>query len=204
MIASRKNLFPIIGVLLSASIFLAMGLNPKTLRTDPSIQSIEQLAQVGIIHEFVDLAERFPEHFHRDFPEGVTYATFGEALKLGQQIYIAEGCWHCHTQQIRRDTQDVLRWGPESQTLEYQNILHTPALKGMRRVGPDLIREAAKRSTDWHIAHFYMPRAVSPTSVMPEYNWFFNEKGYPNKKGFAIITYLQWLGSMHDDYPDIH
>ena len=36
---------------------------------------------------------------------------------------------------------------------------------------------------------------------MPEYKWFFDEDGYPNKKGMAIISYIQWLGSRLPEYP---
>ncbi len=74
-------------------------------------------------------------------------------------------------------------------------------LFGTRRVGPDLSREAARRSNDWHIAHFFKPRAVAPLSVMPEYTWFFDANGVPNRDGMALITYMQWLGSWLDHYP---
>jgi len=40
-----------------------------------------------------------------------------------------------------------------------------------------------------------------PVSVMPRYPWFFDQDGYPNKKGMAIITYVQWLGSWLQEYP---
>ena len=36
---------------------------------------------------------------------------------------------------------------------------------------------------------------------MPNYRWFFDDDGYPNKKGMAIITYVQWLGSWLAEYP---
>jgi hypothetical protein len=36
---------------------------------------------------------------------------------------------------------------------------------------------------------------------MPSYRWFYDEGGYPNKKGMAIITYVQWLGSWLSEYP---
>ena len=96
---------------------------------------------------------------------------------------------------------DRRRWGAASRTHEYHNALQRPVLFGTRRIGPDLIREAARRSNDWHLAHFYKPTSVVPSSVMPEYKWFFDEDGYPNKKGMAIITYMQWLGSRLPEYP---
>ena len=87
-----------------------------------------------------------------------------------------------------------VRFGPVSTAAEQQNELMKPQLMGTRRVGPDLSRESGFRSNDWHVAHFFNPRAVSPVSVMPRYTWFYDGR-VPNKKGLAIITYMQWLGS---------
>ena len=37
---------------------------------------------------------------------------------------------------------------------------------------------------------------------MPEYPWFFDgEPSKPNRRGLALITYIQWLGSWLDAYP---
>ena len=69
-----------------------------------------------------------------------------------------------------------------------------PPLFGTRRIGPDLIRESGRHSNDWHVAHFYDPTLVAPSSVMPKYTWFFDGET-PNAKGLAVITYVQWLGS---------
>lgn len=74
---------------------------------------------------------------------------------------------------------------------------------GTRRVGPDLTRAGGRRSNDWHAAHFFRPRDTSPLSVMPDFPWFFDgDPGWPNDRGFAIILYVQWLGSWHPHYPD--
>ena len=146
-------------------------------------------------HEFVDLAERFPVRFGQHFPDGVTRASFAQAIQTGRDIYAAEACWHCHRQQVRRQSTDTIRCGPVSTAREYRNVLQRPPLYGSRRVGPDLIREAERRSNDWHVAHFFKPTDVSPTSVMPRYPWFFDDDGYPNRKGRSLITYIQWLGS---------
>ena len=45
------------------------------------------------------------------------------------------------------------------------------------------------------MAHFWNPRDVVPNSIMPSYQWFFEEKGVLNDKGYAIIAYMQWLGT---------
>lgn len=181
--------------------FLVMGLLPWAKYNDRPETSVTELAEEGLTHEFIQLAERFPERFKRHFPDGATTTSFAEALQLGRDVYVAEACWHCHTQQIRPLPSDVRRWGPASRADEYRNALQRPALFGTRRIGPDLIREAARRTNDWHLAHFYKPTSVVPSSVMPEYKWFFDADGYPNKKGMAIISYMQWLGSRLPEYP---
>ena len=54
------------------------------------------------------------------------------------KIYVGEGCWHCHSQFVRPVSNEEDRWGPVSQTEEYQNELQRPVMFGTRRVGPDL------------------------------------------------------------------
>lgn len=143
--------------------------------------------------EFKQLAERYPEQFKKYYGELNTQA-FHEALKLGRDTYIAEACWHCHSQFIRPVSNEDARFGKVSYASEYMNEMFLPHLFGTRRVGPDLIREAGRHGNDWHVAHFFDPTGVVPSSVMPRYSWFFDGEE-PNKKGIAMITYVQWLGS---------
>lgn len=201
MFESKSGIFLIAGLFFFALSFVVMGVLPWTMYLDQPEKTLMQLAEEGITHEFIDLAERYPEQFATYFPAGPNTASYAVALDRGHKIYIAEGCWHCHSQQIRPVSNEDLRWGPVSHAREYQNVLQRPVLFGTRRVGPDLIREAARRSNDWHVAHFYKPTHVSPTSVMPEYSWFFDDDGYPNKDGMSLITYIQWLGSWLEEYP---
>jgi cbb3-type cytochrome oxidase cytochrome c subunit len=141
------------------------------------------------------------------------------ALRQGRDIYVGEACWHCHSQFVRPVSNESRRWGPVAKSWEYNNELQRPVMFGTRRVGPDLSREGGRRGNDWHFIHFYRPRQTTPASVMPDYPWFFEgstvievpgEDGRPqrvegptapNQRGFAIITYMQWLGSWLDSYP---
>ncbi len=143
--------------------------------------------------EFVDLSRRYPDAFKRAYGEP-TAASFREALKLGRDTYIAEACWHCHSQFVRPVSNEDVRFGKVSYSSEYMNEMFLPHLFGTRRVGPDLIRESGRHANDWHVAHFYDPTIVVPSSVMPRYTWFYDGE-VPNKKGFAVIAYVQWLGS---------
>ena len=106
--------------------------------------------------------------------------------EAGRKIFMKEGCWHCHTQFVRPIAGEPLRYGPVSKAMEYGNEI--PQLFGTRRVGPDLAREAGKRSNDWHAAHFNNPRSTSPWSVMPAFPWFSKEESV------QLTAYMQSLG----------
>lgn len=200
MFESKAGIFLIAGLGFFALSFVVMAVLPWALYAGTPEQTIPQMAEHGIIPEFVDLAERYPAQFKQYFGEP-NYASFAAALEQGHKVYVAEACWHCHSQFIRPVSNENLRWGPVSTALEYQNVLQRPVLFGTRRVGPDLSREAGRRSNDWHVAHFHKPTSVVPSSVMPVYPWFFDADGYPNRDGMAIIAYVQWLGSAVKEYP---
>jgi len=157
------------------------------------MQSMDAIASVPS-PEFVELAERFPVEFKESYAT-VDKASFQKALKDGKDIYIGEACWHCHSQYVRPVSNEETRFGRVSTAAEYQNVMFLPHLFGTRRVGPDLIREAGKHSLDWHVAHFFDPTIVVPTSVMPRYPWLYTNDGRPNGRGIALITYVTWLGS---------
>jgi cytochrome c oxidase cbb3-type subunit II len=200
MFESKSGVFLIAGLGFFILAFVVMGLVPMIIFWGEPELSTKQLAEQGFVPEFVELAEKFPDRFQKHFGK-VSYDSYAEALQLGHDVYVGEACWHCHSQQIRPISNEDRRWGPRSYAAEYQNRLQRPVLFGTRRVGPDLIREGGRKSNDWHIAHFLKPRSVAPLSVMPNYPWFFDEDGYPNKRGMALITYIQWLGSWHKEYP---
>ena len=156
-------------------------------------QTIEQLAEIPS-EEFVELSTSYPEAFQAAFGD-VSPQSYAEALRLGRDLYIGQACWHCHSQYVRVVSNEAQRFGPVSTAQEYQNGLNLPHLWGTRRVGPDLSREKGKRTNDWHIAHLINPKNVVPGSVMPSYPFYFEEDGTPNKKGFALVSYLQWIGT---------
>ncbi len=140
-----------------------------------------------------------PEDFKDNFSDVDSYQ---RALFKGRDIYIAEACWHCHSQFVRPTANEALRYGPVSTPAEYQNRLNLPQLFGTRRVGPDLSREAGKKSNDWHYAHLYKPVNVVPQTVMPAYPWYFEVKEgvpVPKAEAIALVAYIQWLGSEVSD-----
>ena len=140
-----------------------------------------------------------PENFRAYYTDVDAYRA---ALFRGRDIYIKEACWHCHSQYIRPVGNESPRYGLVSTPGEYQNKMNLPHLFGTRRVGPDLIREAGKRTNDWHFAHLYDPKSTEPSSVMPRYTWYFDETVNPPKPtedGVALVAYIQSLGAWAAD-----
>lgn len=185
--------FLVAGIGFFALAFIVSGVVTVNALANLPYQTLDDMSQ-DVSPYFVALSKQYPEQFDKYYPGGPTPENYKEALKLGRNTYIAEACWHCHSQQVRPVANEDVRFGPVSTAAEQQNELMMPQLMGTRRVGPDLSREGGFRSNDWHAAHFFNPRYVAPTSVMPSYTWFFDGQE-PNKKGLAMITYMQWLGS---------
>ncbi len=88
---------------------------------------------------------------------------------LGRNIYIREGCYLCHSQQIRPFKDEVERYGHYS--LAAESMYDKPFQWGSKRTGPDLARVGGRYSNDWHVAHLVSPRAVVPESIMPAYGF---------------------------------
>ena len=92
----------------------------------------------------------------------------------GRAIYQREGCWYCHTQQVRafeankgmiNQKGDI---GPESLAGDY--YYESPLFWGTERQGPDLTHVASRiDSRDWHILHLKNPRALNPGTLMPSF-----------------------------------
>ena len=85
----------------------------------------------------------------------------------GRDIYVAEGCYNCHSQQIRPLFAETERYGEYSKPGEF--IYDRPFQWGSRRIGPDLAREGGKQSHLWHFEHFREPDSMVKGSVMPAY-----------------------------------
>ena len=114
------------------------------------------------MYQFDELSQRYPESFRAGTSASRPRKTVPRRLRLGRQVYIGEGCWHCHSQFVRPVSNESRRYGPVSETWEYQNELQRPVMFGTRRVGPDLSREGGRHGNDWHAVHFYRPKTDRP------------------------------------------
>ena len=93
-----------------------------------------------------------------------------DPLRLaGRDVYVAEGCYNCHSQMIRPFRDETERYGHYSVAGEF--VYDRPFQWGSKRTGPDLARVGGLYSDDWHYLHMMDPRAVVPGSNMPAYPW---------------------------------
>ena len=96
----------------------------------------------------------------------------------GREVYIANGCIYCHTQQPRAKSfaPDFSRgWGRATVAGDY--AYDTPHLLGTMRTGPDLMNIGVRQpSEQWQLGHLYQPRAYVPDSIMPSYPYLFEIK----------------------------
>ncbi|GIX28707.1 MAG: cytochrome-c oxidase [Burkholderiales bacterium] len=116
---------------------------------------------------------------------------YSEAEWRGRQVYIANGCVYCHSQQPRDPRQspaDQQRgWGRPSIAGDY--AYDRPHLLGTMRTGPDLLNIGARQpSRDWHLGHLYQPRAYVPGSIMPAYPFLFEARKGPAKAGEVVVS----------------
>ncbi|MCC6193408.1 MAG: cytochrome c [Burkholderiales bacterium] len=89
----------------------------------------------------------------------------------GRDVYVAEGCHYCHTQQVRPLSGDE-PFGRPSVAGDY--AYQTPQLLGSERNGPDLSNVGVRQSSSvWQYIHLFDPRAVVPQSIMPKFPWLF-------------------------------
>jgi len=91
----------------------------------------------------------------------------------GRDIYVAEGCYNCHSQMIRPIRAETERYGEYSKPGEF--VYDHPFQWGSRRIGPDLHRVGGKYPHLWHVRHMDDPRSTTPQSIMPRYPWLLKD-----------------------------
>jgi cytochrome c oxidase cbb3-type subunit 2 len=105
-------------------------------------------------------------------PPGPGVVPLTEIEAEGREVYIANGCSYCHTQQVRPLAQDK-QFGRPSTAGDF--AYQTPELLGSERTGPDLTNVGARQpSAVWQYIHLYNPRAVVPASIMPSFAFLFD------------------------------
>lgn len=114
----------------------------------------------------------------------------------GRDIYIAEGCYNCHSQMIRPIIAETKRYGEYSKAGEF--VYDHPFQWGSRRIGPDLQREGGKQSDYWLLVHFVKPADVSPGSIMPSYPYL-EQTPFDFESVALRVKAMQTLGVPYSD-----
>jgi cytochrome c oxidase cbb3-type subunit I/II len=91
----------------------------------------------------------------------------------GRDIYVAEGCYNCHSQMVRPIRAETERYGEYSKPGEF--VYDRPFQWGSRRIGPDLHRVGGKYPDLWHLRHMDDPRSITQGSIMPPYPWLLTD-----------------------------
>ena len=116
--------------------------------------------------------------------------------QAGFDIYVREGCYLCHSQQIRPFLSETERYGPYSVAAESQ--YDHPFQFGSKRTGPDLARVGGRYSDDWHRVHLHNPRDVVPESNMPGFPWL-EKNGIDGELMQKKLRVLRMLGTPYTD-----
>ena len=142
----------------------------------------------------------------------------------GREVYIANGCVYCHSQQPRAKAfaPDYSRgWGRATVAGDY--AYDQPHLLGTMRTGPDLMNIGVRQpSEQWHLVHLYQPRAYMPGSIMPSYPFLFEAKAKADKDDVLVnlpqgtapagqvvvaspqaVDLVKYLQSLNRSYPAI-
>jgi len=91
----------------------------------------------------------------------------------GRDIYVAEGCYNCHSQMVRPIRSETERYGEYSKPGEF--VYDHPFQWGSRRIGPDLARIGGKYPHLWHVRHMDDPTSITEKSIMPRYPWLLSD-----------------------------
>jgi Cbb3-type cytochrome oxidase, cytochrome c subunit len=148
----------------------------------------------------------------------------GNAI-AGQRVYAANGCVHCHSQQVRPApfATDIARDLGTRQTVARDYLRYDPAFLGLVRTGPDLSNVGVRhQEAAWFFRHLYEPEQVTPGSIMPSFRYLFEEREiqgqrsalavdvqgpHAPKPGYEIvpkqdaIELVAYLMSLKRDYP---
>lgn len=153
---------------------------------------------IALVVSFAGLVEIVPLMFQASVVEPHPNLKPYTALQLaGRDIYVSEGCYNCHSQNIRPFVDETLRYGHYSQANEF--VYDRPFQWGSKRTGPDLHRVGGKFSDDWHEAHLLDPRSVVPESNMPGYPWLAEQMVDAEQVDAGMRVLKDWFDHPYTD-----
>ena len=135
-----------------------------------------QIGRLQQTNDVVDKSEVYP------------HARPGQA-RQGAEVYRANGCAECHTQQVRPKGlgADLERGWGKRRSVAYDYLYDQPAMIGSMRIGPDLANFGARETNRAKILlHLYNPQISAPGSMMPPYKFLFAQRALkPGEKSSA-------------------
>jgi cytochrome c oxidase cbb3-type subunit 2 len=148
------------GPLLFLGLFVTMAFSWLTFVMGPQLQ-------IGRMEPATNVVSAAQEAYPNPYP--------GDAAQ-GAQVYRANGCVACHTQQIR-----AKEFGPDTahylalrQSTGFDYLFDQPVLLGEQRIGPDLAAVGGHMDRAALLLKLYEPRVTAPGSVMPTYRYLFD------------------------------
>lgn len=169
------------GPLLFLGLFITMACSWLSFVLGPQLQ-IGNLGQTNTVAVANSLPETYP------------VALAGMAHQ-GEEVYRANGCAACHTQQVRpRDLgSDINRgWGAR-RSLAEDYVFAQPVLLGDLRLGPDLANVGRRTYLNQILQRLYDPRLVAPGSIMPSCQFLFGMQkigAEPSRLAFPLPAEL--------------
>src|SRR5687768_2798972 len=115
-----------------------------------------------VFRPYVELSRQEP--FQHPITQQVYPINRGGFAQQGAEVYRAQGCAACHTQQVRSEAEgNDIEWGFGSRrTVGTDFMLENPPLLGGIRLGPDLSNIGLRKGTndiEWHYAHLLAPKS---------------------------------------------
>lgn len=157
------------GPLIFLGIFFTMSLSWLGLVLGPQLQLGKQIPELN-------------EQTGQLYPQ----ARSGMAQQ-GAQVYRANGCVYCHSQQIRPEGFGVdyeRGWGPR-RTVAADYLFDYPVMAGSQRIGPDLANIGLRQpEIDQLLLRLYNPEITTPEgkkSNMPAYPYLFEKRKISGK-----------------------
>ena len=152
---------------------------------------------VLLVVAFGGLVEIVPLFFQKTTTQPLENMKPPTALQVaGRDIYLREGCYNCHSQQVRTLRFETERYGHYS--LAGESVYDRPFQWGSKRTGPDLARLGGRYSDDWHRVHLINPRDVVPESNMPSFPWLADNA----VDGGEVTARMKALRKLGDPYTD--
>ena len=152
---------------------------------------------IAVAISFGGLAQIVPLMFQAEAIEPLEGVEPWPALQLaGRDIYVREGGYNCHSQQVRTLRFETERYGHYS--LAGESVYDRPFQWGSKRTGPDLARLGGRYSDDWHRVHLINPRDVVPESNMPSFPWLADNA----VDGGEVTARMKALRKLGDPYTD--